>query len=383
MPAWSSSARRTSASGRTSATGTRPRGWSAYGGLTRNPYALNRRPGVELRQRCSGGRPARAVRDRHRDRRLDHLPCRLQRLRGHQADGGQIPGAGYRADLAVAGHRGTDGADGARGRRAARRPRRQRHRLRSARAAGMARGQADRRAARRASGATARPPTPPRSERSSCSPRQGADDRRRHRPRVHGGLWVRRRTAGAAVRAQRAAWQTTCRRGPDGGPTYAGRCRGVQPQHADQELRCFGQDLFEQALEAPSSGSREYLAARRPAWHTAATTASTRCCASTGWMRCCHAGLHACDPIDMVYRRAPLGLVHPAGRDGRLSAADRAERDRARPAGRCDVLGYGGAARPRLIEIAAGVRGRPRRGRGTVACADLPAVRVTAGQLRS
>ena len=44
-PAWCCSARPTSRSGRTSATRPPPRGWSGYGGLTRNPYALNRSAG--------------------------------------------------------------------------------------------------------------------------------------------------------------------------------------------------------------------------------------------------------------------------------------------------------------------------------------------------
>ena len=67
-------------------------GWSAYGGLTRNPYALNRSAGGSSSgQRRGRRRRHRAVRRRHRDRRVDHLPGRLQRLRRAQADG--RPGA--------------------------------------------------------------------------------------------------------------------------------------------------------------------------------------------------------------------------------------------------------------------------------------------------
>ena len=44
-PAWSCSARPTCRSGPTSATSARPRGGARYGGLTRNPYALNRSAG--------------------------------------------------------------------------------------------------------------------------------------------------------------------------------------------------------------------------------------------------------------------------------------------------------------------------------------------------
>ena len=62
-------------------------GWSAYGGLTRNPYGaepLRRR--LQLRQRRRGGGRPGAVRRRHRDRRLDQLPGGVQRVRRDQAD---------------------------------------------------------------------------------------------------------------------------------------------------------------------------------------------------------------------------------------------------------------------------------------------------------
>ena len=62
-------------------------GWSAIGGQVRNPYALNRNPcGSELGQRGGGRFRHGAGGDRHRDRRLDHLPGGDQRHRRLQAD---------------------------------------------------------------------------------------------------------------------------------------------------------------------------------------------------------------------------------------------------------------------------------------------------------
>ena len=82
-----SSARPTSASGRTSARPAPSSGWSARGGQCRNPYALDRNPcgsssgsGAAVSANlCARGR-------RHRDRRLDRLPVHRQRDRRDQAD---------------------------------------------------------------------------------------------------------------------------------------------------------------------------------------------------------------------------------------------------------------------------------------------------------
>jgi amidase len=49
---------------------------------------------------------------------------------------------------------------------------------------------------------------------------------------------------------------------PDGGPRTLADIVEFNRRHADQELRFFGQSFFEQALEAPVPGSRDYLAAR-------------------------------------------------------------------------------------------------------------------------
>ena len=49
---------------------------------------------------------------------------------------------------------------------------------------------------------------------------------------------------------------------PDGGPRTLADIVEFNRAHADEELRYFGQSFFEQALEAPVPGSRDYLAAR-------------------------------------------------------------------------------------------------------------------------
>src|SRR3954465_9533987 len=61
-------------------------GWSAYGGQTRNPHALNRNPCGSPRGRGPGGGAGRGGRGgRHQDPRLDPLPRRGQRHRRLQA----------------------------------------------------------------------------------------------------------------------------------------------------------------------------------------------------------------------------------------------------------------------------------------------------------
>ena len=75
-------------------------GWSAHGGLTRNPYALNRTAwGSSSGQRCGGRGPAGAVRGRHRDQRLDHRAGRRVRAGRAEADGRAGADRGRRADL--------------------------------------------------------------------------------------------------------------------------------------------------------------------------------------------------------------------------------------------------------------------------------------------
>ena len=96
-------------------------GWSARGGQTRNPYALDRNTSGS----SSGSGAAIAAdlcvdRGRDRDRRLDHEPVVVLRPRGHQADGRPRQPQRHRSDLAQPGHGGADDAHGRRRRRAAR-----------------------------------------------------------------------------------------------------------------------------------------------------------------------------------------------------------------------------------------------------------------------
>ena len=70
-------------------------GWSAYGGLTRNPYALNRSAGGSLgRIGRSGRRGARRLRDRHRDERSIVCPAALNGIVGLKPTVGLIPQQG-------------------------------------------------------------------------------------------------------------------------------------------------------------------------------------------------------------------------------------------------------------------------------------------------
>ena len=117
-------------------------GWSAVGGQVRNPYALNRNPcGSSSGSAVAVASGHGAGGDRHRDRRLDHLPGRDQRHRRLQAQ--RRPGQPHpcRADQPQPGHARADDAD-----RARRGPDHERHRRHRSRRSGHGRG---RRAARR------------------------------------------------------------------------------------------------------------------------------------------------------------------------------------------------------------------------------------------
>ena len=149
-------------------------GWSAYGGLTRNPYALNRSAGGSVvGQRRRGRGRADPLRRRHRDRRLDHLSGRLQRVRRTEADGRPGPDRRSRPDLVVTGLARPVDRDGRRGGGAARCAHRRRRRpLRAATRRGWrASGSAS---PARCSGATARRPTRSPSRRCPCCRPQGA-----------------------------------------------------------------------------------------------------------------------------------------------------------------------------------------------------------------
>ena len=102
-------------------------GWSAIGGQTRNPFALDLRPvRLVVGQRCCSRRRADRGRNRLRDRRLDHLPRLAQRHRRVEADGRAGQPNAYRADQPQPGHRRPDGQGRPHRRAAARRDRGQR-----------------------------------------------------------------------------------------------------------------------------------------------------------------------------------------------------------------------------------------------------------------
>ena len=94
-------------------------GWSARGGLTRNPYALDRSAsGSSSGSAAAVAASLAPVAVGHRDRWLDHVAGVEVRPRRHQADRGTGEPRRHRPDRRLAGHGRTDGAHG-RGRRRA------------------------------------------------------------------------------------------------------------------------------------------------------------------------------------------------------------------------------------------------------------------------
>ena len=93
-------------------------GWSAVGGQTRNPYALDRNPcGSSSGSGAAVAAGHRRLCDRHRDRRVDHLPRLGQRHRRDEAQRRAGQPHPHRPDQRQPGHRRADDAHGARRRR--------------------------------------------------------------------------------------------------------------------------------------------------------------------------------------------------------------------------------------------------------------------------
>ena len=169
-------------------------GWSAYGGLTRNPYALNRTAG--------GSSSGAARRSPPGSRRSPSAPRPTARSparpRSTAASGikptvGLVPTEGVVPDLASQDVTRADGLDGRRGRRAARGAGGRRDRLRRARRRGPARGQADRRARETFWGYS-----------------RHADDARRARGGAAGGRRAPRSSTTSTCRSPRPTAATSC-----------------------------------------------------------------------------------------------------------------------------------------------------------------------------
>ena len=159
------SARPTSASGPTSATGSRRPGWSAYGGLTRNPYALNRSAGGS--SSGSGAAVAAGITPLAVGTETDGsitCPAAFNGCVGIKPTVGLVPTTGVVPVSRSQDSPGPDGGDGPRCSRTARRAGRQRHRLRVVRRRGSARREADRRAPQGVLGL--QPPRRPAAERA-------------------------------------------------------------------------------------------------------------------------------------------------------------------------------------------------------------------------
>ena len=246
-------------------------GWSAYGGLTRNPYALNRSAGGS--SSGSGAAVAAGLAPFAIGTETDGsiiCPAAFNGCVGIKPTVGLVPTAGVVPISRVAGLARPDG-DG---------------RVREAAALlGVLAGDGVDYAAhavggrlagkrigvpRRRTGATPRTPTPPPSGRSRCwpprAPRSWTTPTCRPSPE---SVWedelvvllaeLRAGLAGTSPPARatcRARWRTSCEFNRD---------------HADVELAHFGQSLFEQALAGPGVGdpstSRRAPAAWRPRAH--------------------------------------------------------------------------------------------------------------------
>ncbi len=346
-------------------------GWSGYGGLTRNPYALNRSAGGS--SSGSGAAVARrhhAVRRGHRDRRLHLLPGGVQRLRRDQADGG--PGADRRrgADLPVAGLPRPDGGDGARRGGAARRARRQRHRLRVVRRGRPARREADRGPAGEVLGLQ-QPRRRARRAGRAAAGRRGRDDRGRHRPHQHGGLRRARRAAGHAGRAARRAGglpRRPARRRPRT-PRRRGR---LEPRarrrraRSTSASRCSSRRWRDRASTAGSTPRRGPAACGPDA-----TTASTPCCARTTWTRWSpRPTARPCRSTWSTRRRTRAPAPQPSAIAGYPLLTVPA----GLAAGLPVAVSFWGTAASETDpgRDRRGLRGRPRPGHGAAAGADLP-----------
>ena len=187
-PGWSCSARPTSRSGPTSATSPRRRGGARYGGLTRNPYGLNRSAGGS--SSGSGAAVAAGLAPLAVGTETDgsiSCPAAFNGCVGIKPTVGLVPTDGVVPISRSQDSPGPMAATVADGGGAADRARRQRRRLRGPRGARPAGRQADRRPAGVVLGLL---PARRRRRRAGrrAARRRGRDDRRRHRPRA-----VRRR----------------------------------------------------------------------------------------------------------------------------------------------------------------------------------------------
>ena len=241
------------------------------------PEPVRRR--LELRQRRRGGGRPRAVRGRHRDRRLDHLPGGVQRLRRDQADGrASCRPTGVVPISRVAGLPRPDGDDGR-----ATRPRcsacspATAPTTRRTPSTGRLAGQADRRARGRRTGATAATPTPPPSGRSRCwPPRARRSSTTPTCRRWRTSTWDDELLVMLAE--LRAGLERLPRHPPRRRPAHAGRRRRLQPRARRRRARA----LRAVAVRAGAGRARRRQpGVRRGAGPlpaaTAATTASTRC----------------------------------------------------------------------------------------------------------
>ena len=203
-------------------------GWSAYGGLTRNPYALNRSAGGS--SSGSGAAVAAGLAPYAVGTETDGsitCPAALQRLRRDQADRRHRAHRGRRADLGVAGLARADGPHG---------PRR-------GRAADRARGDGRDLAAHAVDGRLAGKrigvprttywgysptPTPPRSGPSACSrPRAPSSSTTTDLPELGDEVWEDELVVLLAEFRAGVADYLATRAGDV--PAHAGRARAIQP----------------------------------------------------------------------------------------------------------------------------------------------------------
>ena len=111
--------------------------------------------------------------------------------------------------------------------------------------------------------------------------------------------------------------------------------------HADRELEYFGQSLFDQALAGPAVGSQEYVAARARCLRGRPRRGHRRRSPRARSRRAGHPVVRTGRADRPGQRRAPPRRVHAADGDGGIPARDGALGTGRRAAGRGVVLGHG------------------------------------------
>ena len=153
-------------------------------------------------------------------------------------------------------------------------------------------------------------------------------------------------------------------------------------EHADVELAHFGQELFEQGARGPRGRQRGVRRGAGPLPGPRPRRRHRRGAPGPRPRRAGHPVVRAGDADRPGEPRGARRVVHRPRGDGGLPAADRAGRARGRAPGGGVVLGHG-RQRDHPGRDRARLRGRPRPGHRPAAGADVHAVRLSAAAQRS